>query len=52
MLQALLGWYAEGRITSHVTQRLPLAEAAKAIGMIKRREVMGKMVLTMCADQL
>ena len=52
VLQALLGWYAEGRITSHVTQRLPLAEAAKAIGMIKRREVMGKMVLTMCADQL
>jgi NADPH2:quinone reductase len=46
-LQDLLAWYAQGRITSHVTQRMPLADAAKAIGMIKRREVMGKMVLTM-----
>lgn len=46
-LQALLAWYADGRIRSHVTQRMPLAEAAQAIGLIKRREVMGKMVLTM-----
>ncbi|MDO8943427.1 MAG: NADPH:quinone oxidoreductase family protein [Desulfobacterales bacterium] len=45
-LQALLAWYAQGKITSHVTQHMPLADAAKAIGMIKRREVMGKMVLT------
>jgi NADPH2:quinone reductase len=46
-LLALLDWYAKGRITSHVTQRMPLADAAKAIGLIKRREVMGKIVLTM-----
>jgi NADPH2:quinone reductase len=46
-LTDLLAWYADGRITSHVTRRMPLSDASKAISLIKKREVLGKMVLTM-----
>lgn len=43
--QTLLGWLAEGRIRGFVSRRLPLAEAAQAILLLKDRSITGKVVL-------
>ncbi|MEW5728522.1 MAG: NADPH:quinone oxidoreductase family protein [Pseudomonadota bacterium] len=42
----LLSWLAEGRIRQLVSATLPLAEAAKALAMLKDRSATGKVVLT------
>jgi NADPH2:quinone reductase len=44
-LHILLGWLAAGRITPHVSHRLPLAQAAAALKLIVNRQVIGKAVL-------
>jgi NADPH2:quinone reductase len=41
----LMGWLAAGRITPHVSHRLPLARAAEALQLITNRRVIGKAVL-------
>jgi NADPH2:quinone reductase len=41
----LLGWLAAGRITPYVSHRLPLAQAADALKLIRARQVIGKAVL-------
>lgn len=41
----LMGWLAAGRITPHVSHRLPLAQAAQALTLVRERKVIGKAVL-------
>jgi NADPH2:quinone reductase len=41
----LLRWCADGRLSAHVHATYPLAEAARALGDIAGRKVMGKVVL-------
>jgi NADPH2:quinone reductase len=41
----LMGWLAAGRITPHVSHRLPLARAAEALTLVRERKVIGKAVL-------
>jgi NADPH:quinone reductase len=41
----LLGWLAAGRIAPHVSHRLPLAQAAEALTLVRERKVIGKAVL-------
>lgn len=45
VMTALMGLAREGRIRPHVHARLPLTEAAGALGLLSRREVIGKAVL-------
>jgi NADPH2:quinone reductase len=39
-------WYAEGRLTPHVSATMPLERAAEALNLLAARRVMGKLVLT------
>jgi NADPH2:quinone reductase len=39
-------WYAEGKLRPHVSQTLPLAQAADALKLMAARKVKGKLVLT------
>jgi NADPH2:quinone reductase len=41
----LMGWLAAGRITPHVSHRLPLEQAAVALKLVTTRQVIGKAVL-------
>ena len=41
----IAGWVRDGRLSAHVHAVLPLAQAAEALGMLKRREALGKVVL-------
>jgi NADPH:quinone reductase len=41
----LMGWLAAGRIKPHVSHRLPLAQAAEALALVRDRKVIGKAVL-------
>ena len=44
-LAILMGWLAAGRITPHVSHRLPLEKAAEALTLVRERKVIGKAVL-------
>lgn len=46
-LQELLAWYDQGRIQSHVSTIVPMAEAASALALIKARAITGKAVMSM-----
>ena len=39
-------WYREGKLRPHVSQTLPLAQAAQAIKLLASRQAKGKIVLT------
>ena len=39
-------WYREGKLRPHVSQTLPLAQAAEAINLLASRQAKGKIVLT------
>jgi NADPH2:quinone reductase len=41
----LLGWVTEGRLTAKVHAVLPMADYAEALGIIARREAVGKVLL-------
>ena len=41
----LMGWLAAGRITPHISHRLPLAKAGEALALVRDRKVIGKAVL-------
>ena len=44
--QQLFRWLEEGRLRPLIARTLPLAEAAAALTMLERREVVGKVILT------
>ena len=46
-LATLMDWLAEGRIAPHVSHVLPLAQASKALDLLRRRVSTGKVVVTM-----
>ena len=48
-MQQLGRWYAEGRLKPHVSQTLPLVQAAAAIKLLASRQAKGKVVVTMGA---
>ncbi|HXY98838.1 MAG TPA: NADPH:quinone oxidoreductase family protein [Stellaceae bacterium] len=45
--EQLFRWFAEGKLKPHISHRLPLAEAAAALALIKTRKSTGKVVLTL-----
>ncbi|HMH53474.1 MAG TPA: NADPH:quinone oxidoreductase family protein [Candidatus Acidoferrum sp.] len=44
-LSVLMTWLGAGRITPHVSHRLPLEKAAEALTLVRERKVIGKAVL-------
>jgi NADPH2:quinone reductase len=46
-LACLFGWYAEGRLTPHISHRLPLDRALEALDLLRQRKSTGKVVVTM-----
>ncbi len=46
-IDTLLTWYAEGAIRPHVSHTLPLAEADRALALLRDRKSTGKVVVTM-----
>ena len=43
----LIGWWSQGLLKPHVSNRLPLGEAAEALKTLKERRATGKVVLTL-----
>jgi NADPH2:quinone reductase len=41
----LSAWYAEGKVTPHVSATFPLARAAEGIALMAARQVVGKVVI-------
>ncbi|MGH7385192.1 MAG: NADPH:quinone oxidoreductase family protein [Candidatus Rokuibacteriota bacterium] len=46
-VQALLGWYAAGKLKPHVSHRLPLERGVEAIRMLTDRKALGKVVVSL-----
>lgn len=46
-LATLFGWYAEGKLTPHVSHVLPLDRADEALELLRSRRSTGKVVVTM-----
>ncbi|MEM6618281.1 MAG: NADPH:quinone oxidoreductase family protein [Pseudomonadota bacterium] len=44
-LGTLLQWWSEGRLTPHVSHRLPLDRAAEALELLRNRKATGKVVV-------
>jgi NADPH2:quinone reductase len=44
--EKLLGWFEAGKLAPHISHRLPLEEAGRAIELLKTRAATGKVVLT------
>jgi NADPH2:quinone reductase len=42
----LFGWYEQGRLRPHVSHRIPLAEAPRALELLTTRKATGKVVVT------
>lgn len=49
--EQLLTWLSDGRISPHISERLPLSKAALALTQILDRQVIGKIILTMGQTQ-
>ena len=47
----LFAWFEAGRLQPLVSRTFPLAEAAAALRMLERREVVGKVVLSLAPDR-
>jgi NADPH2:quinone reductase len=45
-MQRLFAWHADGKLKPHVSSIFPLERAAEALTAMARREVIGKIVLT------
>ena len=43
----LFDWYTQGRLRPHIGHTLPLAQAAKALDLLRQRKSTGKVVITM-----
>jgi NADPH2:quinone reductase len=48
-VEALMGWYAAGKLKPHVSHRLPLERAVEAIRLLTDRKALGKVVVTLGA---
>ena len=46
-LKTLIGWYAQGELSPHISHRLPLDQAAEGMELIRSRKSTGKVVITM-----
>ncbi|HSE06750.1 MAG TPA: NADPH:quinone oxidoreductase family protein [Methylomirabilota bacterium] len=46
-VQALLAWYAAGKLRPHVSHRLPLERSVEAIRLLTDRRALGKIVVTL-----
>jgi NADPH2:quinone reductase len=46
-VQALLAWYAAGKLKPHVSHRLPLERSVEAIRLLTDRRALGKVVVTL-----
>jgi NADPH2:quinone reductase len=46
-VEALIGWYAAGKLRPHVSHRLPLDRAVEAIRLLTDRRALGKVVVTL-----
>jgi NADPH2:quinone reductase len=44
-MEALIAWYAEGKLKPHVSHRLPLEKGVEAIRLLTERKALGKVVL-------
>lgn len=45
-LSQLFDWAAQGKITPHISHRLPLANAVQGLGLLKNRTATGKVIIT------
>lgn len=45
-VRELMGWFLQGKLKPHVTDRFPLARAPEAIALMAARKVKGKVVVT------
>lgn len=45
-LAELMAWHAEGRLSPHISHKIPLAEAAEALELMRSRKSTGKVVVT------
>jgi NADPH2:quinone reductase len=48
-VEALLAWYAQGKLRPHVSHRLPLERSVEAIGLLTGRRAHGKVVVVPAA---
>ncbi len=46
-LRTLFSWYTEGRISPHISHRLPLERTAEGFDLLRNRTSTGKVVITM-----
>jgi NADPH2:quinone reductase len=46
-VEALLGWYAAGRLRPYISHRLPLERGVEAIRLLTDRRALGKVVVTL-----
>lgn len=46
-LTTLLGWWADGKLSPHVSHVLPLERAAEALDLLRTRKATGKVVVTL-----
>lgn len=45
-LKTLMGWHAEGKLRPHIGHTFPLEQGAEAFWTLRRREAMGRVVVT------
>jgi len=50
-LATLFAWYAEGKLSPHVSHALPLDRAAEGLALLRERKATGKVVITMEGPQ-
>jgi NADPH2:quinone reductase len=48
-VEALLAWYAQGKLRPHVSHRRPLERSVEAIGLLTGRRAHGKVVVVPAA---
>mgnify|MGYP001828610813 CR=1 FL=1 len=46
-LSELMDWYSEGKISPHISHRLPFDQALKGLDLLKSRKATGKVVITL-----
>ena len=46
-LKQLFGWYAEGKLSPHISHTLPLERAGDALELLRNRKSTGKVVVTL-----
>jgi NADPH2:quinone reductase len=49
-MEELLRWHLDGKIEPYISDSFDLAEASKAMALLRDRRSLGKVVLTVAAD--